>query len=306
MTSEGGKMRWKLLFFIALLTCSFASEASAKPEHSKPAHAARKHHRAPAAAPAANYAALVVNADTGDILYQKSAHERRYPASLTKMMTLYLTFQALERHDILLSTEMTASEYAATQPPSSIDLREGDTITVDEALRGVVVKSGNDAAVVLAEHIGGSTEEFARRMTATAHQLGMRDTRFRNPNGLPDPDQYTTAYDMAILGLALKRDFPQYYHYFKVNQFVFKGKNYMGHNHVLARFNGADGIKTGYIRASGYNLVSSAERDNQRLIGVVLGENTAKARDNRMIRLLTKAYSYLKYGHNTDSLVTAR
>lgn len=239
------------------------------------------------------YAALVMDADTGEVLFSRSADAKRYPASLTKMMTLYKLFDALSKGHVDMSTRMRVSAKAAAQPQTNISLKEGQTIRVSDAIRALVVRSANDVAVVIAEALGNTTNNFAVQMTKTARQLGMRRTVFRNPHGLPDKNQYTTARDMAKLGIALRRDFPQYYNFFKTTQFRWKGKTYKSHNKILRRFNGVDGIKTGYIRMSGFNLVSSVKRDGYQVVAVVMGGQTSKTRDNHMLSLLNRTFTVL-------------
>ncbi len=238
----------------------------------------------------AKFASLVMDAKTGAVLEEYNADARNYPASLTKMMTLYLTFEALNAGRLKTAQRLGVSRMAAAQRPSRIDLVPGQTVTVEEAILAVAVKSANDAAVVLAENIAGSEPRFAQIMTQKARELGMSATTFRNASGLPNPGQVTTARDMATLARALIRDYPQYYHYFNVREFDFDGVAIPTHNHLLVRYDGADGIKTGYIHASGYNLVTSAVRDGRRLIGVVLGGRTSTMRDHSMMHLLDVAF----------------
>ncbi len=238
----------------------------------------------------AKFASLVMDAKTGAVLEEYNADARNYPASLTKMMTLYVTFEALKAGRLKTAQRLGVSPAAAAQRPSRIDLVPGQTVTVEEAILAVTVKSANDAAVVLAEALAGSEPRFAQIMTQKARELGMSATTFRNASGLPNPGQVTTARDMATLARALIRDYPQYYHYFNVREFDFDGATIPTHNHLLVRYDGADGIKTGYIHASGYNLVTSAVRDGRRLIGVVLGGRTSAMRDHSMMRLLDVAF----------------
>ncbi|MEZ5690827.1 MAG: D-alanyl-D-alanine carboxypeptidase family protein [Rickettsiales bacterium] len=240
------------------------------------------------------FSALVVNAKTGRILYEKNAGGTRYPASLTKMMTLYLTFDALKKKKITMSTKLKVSKKAAAQPQTNISLKKGDTITVRDAIKSLIVRSANDSSVVLAEKLGGTTWKFSLMMTKKARALGMKNTVYRNPNGLPNNQQITTAYDMAKLGIALKRDFPEYYHLFKLTSFNYAGVHYRGHNDVVKKYKGADGIKTGYINASGFNLVSSARRGNHKIIGVIMGGRTAKSRDQAMMKMLDKGFDKLQ------------
>lgn len=235
-------------------------------------------------------AAFVINADTGAVLYEKNAYEKRFPASLTKMMTLYLTFEALKEGKLKLDQKLSVSKKAASQPQTNIALKAGSTITVRKCIESLVIRSANDASVVLAEGIGTSEWNFAQMMTRKAQSLGMKNTVFKNPNGLPNPLQYTTASDMAKLGIALRKHFPEYYGYFKLRSFSYNGRTYKTHNRVLDRFGGADGIKTGYINASGFNLVTSVKRDGHNIVGVVMGGRSARLRDDEMVRLLGNAF----------------
>ena len=239
------------------------------------------------------YAALVIDADTGEILYARNADKKRYPASLTKMMTLYMVFDALNKGELKLNQRLPVSKHAASQPQTNISLKQGETIPVKDAIKSLVVRSANDASVVLAEAIGDTEWGFARLMTAKARSLGMRSTNFRNAHGLPDKKQYTTARDMAKLSAALRRDFPQYYHYFKTTKFSWKGRHYKSHNRVLGKFDGVDGIKTGYIRMSGFNLATSVKRDGYHIVAIVMGGQTGKIRDGHMMTLLDKTFTVL-------------
>ena len=237
------------------------------------------------------YASIVIDADTGAVLHSVDADEQTYPASLTKMMTLYLTFEALSKHRLQLEHRLPISEHAASMAPSKLSLKPGSSIRVEDAVLGVVTKSANDAAVVLAEGLAGSEESFAQMMTQRARALGMSRTYFQNASGLPNTSQVTTARDMALLGRALIYDFPQYYPYFSTRSFVFAGHVQANHNHLLETYDGADGIKTGFIRASGFNLVASARRNGHRLIGVVFGGQSQPWRDHQMARLLDQGFN---------------
>ena len=241
----------------------------------------------------AKYASMVIDANTGKVLHQDNPHALNYPASLTKMMTLYLLFEALDKGRIKMSTAMNVSDVSAGQPASALGMTKGQTITVSQAILALAVKSANDVAVVVAEALSGSQNNFALEMTAKARQLGMSRTTFRNPSGLPHQGQLSTARDMALLAHRLLRDFPHYYHYFSAEEFTYNNVTYKTHNRLLKSYDGADGIKTGYIKASGFNLVASAERGGRRLIGVVLGGNTAKARDRLMAGLLDKGFNLI-------------
>jgi D-alanyl-D-alanine carboxypeptidase len=245
-----------------------------------------------AAAPAeAKYAAIVMDADSGAVLYEANADTHNYPASLTKMMTLYLTFEALESGKLKLDQHFTVSHHASIQAPSKLGLQPGETIAVRDAILALVTKSANDVAVTVAENLAGSEPAFAERMTRKAQALGMKDTIFHNASGLPNPDQHTTARDLARLALALYRDFPNEYRYFGTQEFTYHGMTHVNHNHLMAAFEGMDGIKTGFINASGFNLAASAVRNNRRLIGVVMGGQSARSRDQQMAALLNDAFA---------------
>jgi len=238
----------------------------------------------------AGYAAIVIDADTGRVLHSRNADTRNFPASLTKMMTLFLAFEALENGTLKLDQPLRVSKRAAGQPASKLGLKQGETITVDDAIRAISVKSANDVATVIAEALGGTEIKFSQMMTHRARALGMKRTSFRNASGLPNRRQLSTARDMSILAQALIDRFPSYYGYFSEASFQYKGKKYKNHNSLLKDYDGADGIKTGYIRASGFNLVASAERDGIRLIGVVFGGKTANRRDRHMQSLLNSSW----------------
>ncbi|WP_119420283.1 D-alanyl-D-alanine carboxypeptidase [Desertibaculum subflavum] len=235
-------------------------------------------------------ASILIDAETGAVLHGDREDELRYPASLTKIMTLYLVFEALESGRLKLHQRLHVSGFAAGQEPSKLGLKPGETITVEAAILGVVTKSANDAAVVLAEGVARSESAFAELMTAKARELGMSSTVFQNASGLPNSAQQTTARDMAALGAAMVRDHPRYYPYFSRESFSFDGVAHANHNKLLSRYDGVDGIKTGFIRASGFNLVASAVRDGRRLVGVVFGGNTASVRDAQMVKLLDAGF----------------
>jgi D-alanyl-D-alanine carboxypeptidase len=238
-----------------------------------------------------NLTSIVVEYPSGKVLSESGADVLTYPASLTKMMTLYLTFEALRAGRVAMATRLSVSAEAARQPPSKLGLRPGSTIRLDEAIRALAVKSANDVAVVLAEGIGGSEPRFAQLMSYRARELGMTRTRFVNASGLPDERQQTTARDMAVLAGRLLSDFPEYYGFFGLPYFVWKGRTYYNHNRLLATYPGMDGLKTGYIRASGYNLAASAMRDGRRLVAVVLGGASSAERNREMVRLLDEAFA---------------
>lgn len=243
------------------------------------------------AVPAApqKYAAVVIDGSSGKTLFEVNSTAPRYPASLTKMMTLYLLFEALESGRISKQTQIPVSANAARQPPTKLRFRRGETIDVESAIRAIVVKSANDVAVAVAEYLGGSEDAFAATMTARARQLGMRSTVFRNASGLPDGVQQTTARDMAVLGMALRARFPQHFHYFSENDFMFRGRLVRGHNDMLGRVRGVNGIKTGYIRASGFNIVTSYDADGRRLILVVMGADSARQRNDHVEALIQRS-----------------
>lgn len=251
------------------------------------------------------YAGIVWDITSGKVLYSDAADERRYPASLTKMMTLFVLFEDLERGRVTLKTPLKVSPHAAAQVPTKLGLRAGETIPVEVAIKALVTRSANDAAVVIAENLAGSEPAFAERMTRTAHDLGMTSTRFRNASGLPNPDQVTTARDMMMLGAALQVRFPRYYAYFKTRAFTYKGRTYRSHNRLVGRVNGVDGIKTGYIRASGFNVVTSARRGGRKIVAVVLGGRTAKSRDSHMASLISRHLPKAQAGKGYAAAVLA-
>ena len=234
---------------------------------------------------AAKSAAIVIDAKTGKVLYSSDANGRRYPASLTKMMTLYLTFEALAKGRISKNTPVMFSANAAAEPPTKLGVKAGGSVSVETAILSMVTKSANDSATALGEMLGGNEASFAKMMTAKARQLGMNGTVFRNANGLPNPGQFTTAHDMAMLGIALREHFPQYYGYFSQRSFLYGRQRINGHNRLLGRIEGVDGIKTGYTRASGFNLVSSVSDGNRRLVAVVMA-GLGRSRDNQMAGLI--------------------
>lgn len=282
MTSAGGsKMRMVLSAFAALFAFGFAAPAAAQDR----------------------YSAIVMDARTNEVLLEDQADEARFPASLTKMMTLYMLFEAIERGDLSLDTRMTASRNAARQPPSRLGLacsrRRGcDSITVDQAIRALAVQSANDVAVMVAERLGGTEARFSANMTARARDLGLTNTRFANASGLPDTRHRTTARDIALLSQALWRDFPEYYHYFQTPDFRWRRTSGRNHNRLLGQVDGVDGIKTGYTRASGFNLATMTERNGRRVIVVVLGGETAAARDAQVAYLIEGAYQ--EYARRAD------
>lgn len=236
------------------------------------------------------YASIVVDQNTGRVLYARNADAKRYPASLTKIMTLYMVFEQLRKAQLKLDTPLKVSTSAAAKPPSKIGLKPGQTIQVEHAIQVLVTKSANDIAAVVAENIAGSEAEFARMMTAKARALGMSNTTFRNASGLPDDEQVTTARDMATLAKRIRNDFPQYYGYFNTKYFSYRGKRYRNHNGLLFSYKGTDGVKTGYIRASGFNLTASVHRGNKHLVAVVMGGKTSRSRNQHISHLLDKSW----------------
>ncbi len=245
------------------------------------------------AAFAGQYSALVIEPESGRILYEKDPDGLRHPASITKMMTLYIVFEALERGEITLNTPLEVSRNAVLRPPSRLGVMTGDTLRVEDAILALVTRSANDAATVIAENLGGTESAFGEMMTAKAHALGMRDSVFKNASGLPDPGQWTTARDMSKLGRALINDFPRYYPYFSTPRFYYRGQGFDNHNHLMETYPGMDGIKTGFINSSGFNLVASAKRGGHRLIGVVFGGPSAVRRDRHMREILDDGFAQL-------------
>jgi D-alanyl-D-alanine carboxypeptidase len=241
----------------------------------------------------ARYSSIVVDAATGDVLEEVNADQPRHPASLTKMMTLYLTFEALRDRRVSLDQPVTVSPHAAAMEPTKLGLLPGTRLTVEEAILGLITKSANDAAAALGEALGGSEDRFAQMMTLRARALGMANTTFENASGLPDPDQWTTARDLAVLGRRLINDFPTYYRYFSTPSFTWHRQVIMNHDNMLRSYPGADGLKTGYTEASGHNLVTSAVRGGVRLIGVVLGAASNGERDVHMASLLDRGFEQM-------------
>lgn len=250
------------------------------------------------------HSSILVDAHTGKILEAHNADSLCYPASLAKLMTLYLTFHQLSTGKMTLGEELRVSSHASAQQPTKLYLRPGEEITARSAILAITTRSANDAAVVLAEAIGGSEWKFADLMTQEARELGLNHTTFRNASGLPNPRQETSARDMSKLALAILHDYPQYYHFFKARSFDFRGKTIYGHDHLLSRYPGVDGMKTGYTAASGFNIVTSAVRNDHRLLGVVMGGKTARTRDHIMMSLLNRGFSQV--GRTTLAADTRR
>ena len=238
----------------------------------------------------AKYASFIINENTKRIYHNANADTRNYPASLTKIMTLYLVFDALKSKKISMSSKFKVSKRATRQPPSKLNLSAGSNITVKNAILALVTKSANDVATVIAENLGKSERNFARLMTRKAKKLGMTRTTFRNASGLPNRAQLSTARDMATLGIAIRKNHPKFFKLFKTKSFIYKGVKYTNHNNLLGSYSGTDGIKTGYTNASGFNLVASVERNGQRIIGVVFGGKKARSRDKHMVTLLNKYF----------------
>ncbi len=262
----------------------------------------------PAAAAPANdkYAAIVVDANTGKTLFGSSADAKRYPASLTKMMTLYMLFEAMKSGRVNRNTPIPVSAYAASRPPTKIGFKPGQSIPAEAAILALITKSANDVAAAVGEYLGGSEERFAQMMTAKAKRLGMRSTVFRNASGLPNMQQHSTARDMAILGMALRQHFPNEYAYFSKRSFTYRGQTINGHNRLLGRVEGVDGIKTGYTNASGFNLVSSVNVGGKQMVAVVMGGRSAASRDKHMQELIAKYLPQASRGRGNNALIAAR
>lgn len=253
---------------------------------SSPADAARRKHRRAAAAYAPPYAAMVVDTKTGRVLHAQNEDALRHPASITKVMTLYLLFEQLEKGRLALDTPLRVSANASRQAPSKLGLRPGSTIETEDAIKALVTKSANDVAVVVAENLAGSEEAFAEQMTRKARALGMTRTVYRNASGLPDPEQVTTARDLTVLGRAIQERFPRQYKYFQTRLFHYAGAAHRNHNKLLGRVEGVDGIKTGFTRASGFNLLTSARSGDRHIMSAVLGGRSGASRDRIMASLV--------------------
>jgi D-alanyl-D-alanine carboxypeptidase len=266
-----------ILTLVAVALTSFLASADT-------AEARRRYKRASSYAPP--YSALVVDANSGKTLYAVNPDAPRFPASITKVMTLYLLFEQMERGKFTLESNLAVSRNASLQAPSKLGLDPGETISVEDAIKALVTKSANDVAVVVAENVGGSEENFAVMMTRKARALGMSRTTFRNPSGLPNPEQVTTARDLVTLGRAIQDRFPKQYKYFSTNRFEYAGGVHRNHNRLLGRIEGVDGIKTGYTRASGFNLLTSAKLDGRHILAVVIGGRSGRARDAQVASLI--------------------
>ncbi|MDI9847522.1 SPOR domain-containing protein [Rhodoblastus sp. 17X3] len=288
---------------IALVGAGLATPAEARHHHrhAHHAHVARHHghsgvharvaarqNRNGAVAPVGATAAIVVDGASGRMIYGLNENAPRHPASVTKVMTLYLLFEQLEKGRFSLNDEIEISAHAAAQSPSKLGLRPGQTIRVEDAIKAICTKSANDIAVAVAEAVGGTESDFAEQMTRKAYSLGMNHTFYRNASGLPNPEQITTAADLAVLGRSIQERFPRYYRYFSMHEFAYRGQRIHNHNHLMDRVEGMDGIKTGYTAASGFNLLSSVKRDGHYIVSVVMGGKSARSRDNYMEALIEK------------------
>ena len=281
------RLRWGALSLAATVTLLAVATDQADARGRK-RHFVKRTGMSASASYSPAYAAIVVDAKTGSVLHESAPDGRRHPASLTKIMTLYLLFEQLEAGKIALGTEMPVSEEAASQAPTKLGLRPGQTLTVENAIGGLVTKSANDAAVVVAEALGGTQDQFAELMTKKARAIGMANTTYRNASGLPNDEQITTARDQALLGIAIQQRFPKYYRYFSLTNYVYRGSAMRNHNHLLGKVEGVDGIKTGYTNASGFNLVTSVKRGYRHIVAVVLGGRSAGSRDARMKDLINE------------------
>ncbi len=276
---------------VVLAALLMVSVASAPPAEARTHKSKAVKNKAKATPIKIGTGAIIINEATGEVLYSRNPDKKLYPASMTKVMTLYLTFEALQKGTLTLDTQLPVSRQAATRAPSKLGLNVGSTISVEDAILGLVTRSANDAATVLAEGIGGTEEDFGYLMTAKARQLGMRNTVYRNASGLPNKEQVSTPRDQATLGIAIHRDFPKHYAYFGTRSFTYKGQTHTSHNRFALNYKGADGIKTGFIGMSGFNLLAAAQRDGTRLVGVVFGGSTAKSRDAYMGEIMDASFS---------------
>ena len=249
----------------------------------------------------AKKAAIVIDYDTKEVLFEVNADTLNFPASLTKMMTLYITFDYIKKNKLSWNTKMKVSKIAASRSPSKLYLEPGSTITVEDAVMALIIKSANDVATVISEKISGSEKEFAKLMTSYAKNIGMKNTTFKNASGLPNRSQFSTARDIAVLSHAMISNFPNEYKLFSHEKFIWKGKTYKTHNRLMLSYEGADGIKTGYIKASGFQLAFSAVKNNKRLIGVYFGGDTGKQRNKSLAFLMDKSFKKLKINTNIET-----
>jgi D-alanyl-D-alanine carboxypeptidase len=284
-------LRFGVFSFVTVSVIAVSSGTLARSHHqhasdSKASEAKSEAKPSERASDEPRYSDIVVDGNTGAVLHASEADALRHPASLTKIMTLYLLFEQLEAGRLKLDSWLEVSEHAAAQSPTKLGLRDGQTIRVEDAIKGIVTRSANDAAVVVAEAVGGDEETFAKMMTRKAQSLGMAHTTYRNASGLPSDEQVTTARDQALLGRAIQERFPRYYKYFSTRTFEFRGEEIGNHNRLLGSVDGVDGIKTGYIAASGFNIVTSVHRDNRYIVAVVFGGSSAGTRDARVRELI--------------------
>src|SRR5882672_11148332 len=285
-TTSTRALRACVLGLATITTAVIFTNDTADARRHRHRHHVRHHESRPSYSPA--FASIIVDGNSGATLSASNPDASRHPASLTKIMTLYLLFERLDAGKIKLDSEMDVSEHASEQAPTKLGLRPGQTLKVEDAIKGLVTRSANDAAVVIAEAIAGDEDDFAKLMTRKARALGMTKTVYRNANGLPNDEQVTTARDQATLGRAIQDRFPRYYRYFSTSVFNYRGQSIRNHNRLLGNVEGVDGIKTGYTRASGFNLVTSMRRGNRHLVGVVLGGRSGGSRDATMRNLLAE------------------
>jgi D-alanyl-D-alanine carboxypeptidase len=269
-------------------------------------HEARQSGWAAAGVEPSKYSAIVIDANTGREIWGVNENALRHPASLTKVMTLYMLFDQLDKGALTLSSRIPISERAAAQEPSKLGVPAGQSISVEEAIKAVVTRSANDVAVAIAEKIGGSESNFCAMMTHKAHEIGMSRTLYRDASGLPNDEQLTTARDLALLGQTMQRRFPHYFHYFSLREFTYNGQVIGNHDHLLGRVDGVDGIKTGYTRASGFNLLTSVHRDGRALVAVVMGGVSGPSRDRLMARLIETHIAEASVGLGATRLALAR
>ena len=283
--------RWRICsfgFVAVIAAVAFTTDTAEARHYRHSYHQVRHYHSESHEDYSPAFSSIIVDGNSGATLTSTNPDASRHPASLTKIMTLYLLFERLDAGKIKLDTEMPVSEHASEQDPTKLGLMPGQTIRVEDAIKGLVTRSANDAAVVIAEALGGSEDDFARMMTRKARMLGMSKTTYRNASGLPDDEQVTSARDQSTLGRAIQDRFPRYYRYFSTASFTFRGHSIANHNHLLGTVEGVDGIKTGYTRASGFNLVTSMRRGNRHLVGVVMGGRSGSSRDAIMRNLLAE------------------
>lgn len=279
----------KLIIISSLFAFSFTAEATKKTKKKAPEIKRIQ-------------TSLVVDTSNGKILHQQNIHDKVYPASLTKLMTLYVTFDEIKKGTLKLEDELLVSKEAVKIPPGNLGVKPGETLTAKDAIIAVIIKSANDCSNVLAEHIAGSQEKFAHMMNQKALDLGMKNSHFTNAHGWHHPHQKTTATDLARLALAVKEDFPQYYHYFANDSFVYKGRLVKGHNRVTREYAGAEGMKTGFTNPAGFNLVTTASKNGKNLLAVVTGSPSHRTRDNKMMALLDEHFGI----ESTNSVTLAK